>query len=146
MHSSFLTVSEQPLDSFVDLITVTSADYEQPYDHVHHSDIIRLLEASRNRFLEFYGESFQKWYDSGIAMVISSISVQYLREVREGDYKVRVAVTRFTDRVLEFAQEMVNSKNKVAVRAGVEVAFMSIKERRGVRSPEELRSALPVQS
>ena len=129
----------------MDSIVISTTDYEQPYDHVHHSNIIRLLEASRNRFLEDHGESFQKWYDLGIAMVISSISVHYLREIREGNYRVRVAVTRFTDSVCEFAQEIVNSKNKIAVRATVEVAFMSLQQRRGVKSPDELRLGIPVQ-
>jgi acyl-CoA thioesterase FadM len=146
MNSHLSIVPGQLKDIFVDSIVVTAAHYEQPYDHVHHSNIIRLLELSRNRFLEHHGESFQKWYDLGVAMVISSISVQYLREIREGNYGVRVAVTGFTDRVCGFAQEIVNSKNKVAVRAGVEVAFMSLKERRGVRCPEELKAAIPVQS
>lgn len=138
MKSDFPPVSEQPFNGFVDQITVTTANFEQPYDHVHHADIIRLLEVSRNRFLEYHGESFRKWYDAGIAMVISSIEVQYLREIREGNYQVRVAVTGFTDRICEFSQEIVNSRNKIAVRACVKVAFMSIRERRGIKSPEKL--------
>ena len=128
------------MGSFVDAIIITTAAYQQPYDHVHHADIIRLLEASRNRFLEYHEESFEKWYKRGIAMVISSISLQYQREVREGSYEIRVAITKFTDRSCEFSQEIVNSKNKVTVKAQVVIAFMSLKERRGVRSPEELKA------
>lgn len=112
-----------------------------PYNHIHHADLIRQLEEARVELLEAIGQPLQSFLDRGLFWVIAAIQIEYLREVKQGEIVVTCEAPTITDRRLIIPQRIYNQRNKLAVRAQVELALFSVEQQRGIAIPSTVIAA-----
>lgn len=114
---------------------IGSDSIQSEYQHLHHADALRLLERGRLDLLERMGFPNGELIRQGLFLVITSINVQYLRELVAGAVTVQCHSLRTEGRDLIIEQRVLNSRGKRAVEATVTSCFMSGETRRAVLPP-----------
>ena len=123
-------------------VIISKAEIESSYGHVHHAQTLRFLELARLRFLDFLGYPNQGFIDQGLLTVVSCIQISFLRELFEGEIEVTCSSGRFDGKKLFLEQQILNSRKKLAVRALIELQFLSRLRGRSTEAPPEFREAL----
>lgn len=109
----------------IDEIKITVKNLEEVYQHVHHAESLKYLEAGRVSFLERVGSSMESLISKGLYPVVRAINVQYLREVKAGEVLVKTSISEVTDRSVVFDQELFNERGKLAIEASVVCMFLN---------------------
>lgn len=122
---------------FACTLTVTDDLLDAPYHHVHHATTLRFLETGRLRFLEAIGYPIEWFFERNMLLVITDISIRYVREIRAGKIEVRCESPRIEERKIVIHQKLINERGKLAVEATVSSMSMNSVSRRGVYPPEE---------
>ena len=112
-----------------------------PYFHVHHADIIRLLEQGRLELLKAIGKPLEEFLDQGIFWVISSIQIDYKREVKAGRIKIFCDAVELNGKLLVVKQSIFNDRDKLAVQATVTLALFSSAHKRSIGIPADVLTA-----
>lgn len=107
------------------------------YDHVHHGRCFYAFEQARVALLEHIGFPNQELLDQGKVLVITAVSAQYKREVKQGRVTVTCERPSLEGRTIVLHQRLLNQRGKVAVEARIESAFMDMTTRRGMAPPED---------
>ena len=126
-------ITEQMLESALGSL---SPEY-RVFKHLHHADILRLLEQCRYAKMEVRGAANESFLRRGELLVLSRIDVRFLREVTPG--RIRISCGPFTTsgKFIRCKQKILNSMGKSAVEAEVEQVFMSAVTKRGIEPPAE---------
>lgn len=109
----------------IDEIKITVKNLEEVYQHVHHAESLKFLEAGRVSFLERVGSSMESLISNGLYPVVRAINVQYLREVKAGEVLVKTSISEVTERSVVFDQELFNERGKLAIEASVVCMFLN---------------------
>jgi acyl-CoA thioesterase FadM len=109
------------------------------YNHVHHADLLRVLEAARLRLLDEIGQPNDRLLAEGMALVISRIEVAYRREVKGPEIDVTCEEGVISGREIVLVQRLLLANGKEAVRATVGSMFLSRRAGRGVHPPASFR-------
>jgi YbgC/YbaW family acyl-CoA thioester hydrolase len=99
--------------------TITAADIEPVYNHVHHAHALTFIERARLAYLDHIGYSTDFLIGKGLYPVISSIQVNYLRELLAGVITISCEEPRIEHRALIIKQQIRNQRNKCCVVAEV---------------------------
>ena len=126
------------------VLSVPSSDIESVYRHVHHAQTLRYLELGRLELLKSIGVPNESLTSRGLFLVITSLNVQYKREVFAGEIRVTVENARVSEKALLLDQKLYNDRGKLAVEATVELKCLSSATKRAVEPPVELLKALGV--
>ena len=128
---------------FENTTQIASDLLEQQYQHLHHADILRVLENARLQFLEHIGVPQAKLLEEDCFLVLSKCDVQFLREIKEEELIARVEFKSLLDESsFVLSQELLKKPKRIAVRATIELVAMSAKTRRRRALHEELRRVL----
>jgi acyl-CoA thioesterase FadM len=109
------------------------------YGHVHHADLLRLLEVARLRLLEEIGQPNDRLLAEGMALVITLVEVAYRREVKGPEVDVTCEQGIIDGREIVLIQRVLLPNGKEAVNAKVASMFLSRQAGRGVRPPASFR-------
>jgi len=118
-------------------LTIDESWITSKYNHVHHGRSLFLLEDCRLELLRSIGTPNDQLLKAGLALVITNISVDYKREIREGRVTITCHSGLLTGREIVLKQEIINERGKIAVQASVTSMFMSVETRRGLDIPED---------
>ncbi len=111
------------------------------YQHVHHADIVRLLEMARLAYLKKIGFSQESFFEKGIFLVIESIAVKYKREIKRGKILVNCSEPKVDGKALLLTQNILNEKGKLAVEARVSSMMLDAAKGRSIYPPPEFLAA-----
>jgi YbgC/YbaW family acyl-CoA thioester hydrolase len=117
---------------FVLPVTVTEAHADNPYHHVHHTEILRFMEQARLEFMRAIGYPAEALISKNIYAIVGSIAIRYLREVRPGEHTVTCENGRLEGKSLYLTQKMYNARRKIVAQAEVECVLMDGITRRAV--------------
>lgn len=123
-------------------LEITAALTGNAYEHVHHADVVRLLEQGRLALLTSMNRTLEAMFAEGLLLVVASIDVHFRRELVRGEVTATISDPQIDGKRLWLSQEIVNEKGKVCVRAKVELAFMSLQTRRAIAVPDDFIEAL----
>ncbi len=113
------------------------------YDHVHHAQIVYLLEEGRLRLLESVGYPQDELIKKGIFIVITGLSVRFLREVRGTRISITCENIEIDGRTIRMTQRLINlEKGKDLVLADIELMILDKTIGRAVVVPPYLAEAL----
>lgn len=119
-------------------IKIPPADLEPLYDHVHHAQSLRYMEAARLAFLSHIGAPNEALIEEGIFPVITRIDVEYLRELKGDSVTVTCEEVMTKGKALYMKQRIINSKEKTCVEALVVSMFLSGETKRAVSIPAKV--------
>lgn len=108
----------------IDQLKITVKNLEEVYQHVHHAESLKYLEAGRVSFLKKAGSSMETLIASGIYPVVRALDVEYLREIKLGEVLVRTSINDIADRSIVFYQELFNERGKLSIKASVICMFI----------------------
>ncbi|GEM_PF-6566003 len=108
----------------IDELKITVKNLEEVYQHVHHAESLKFLEAGRVSFLKMAGSSMESLIASGIYPVVRAIEVDYLREIKTGEILVKTCIKDVSERSVVFEQELFNERGKMAIKASVVCMFL----------------------
>lgn len=123
-------------------VDVTEQDIEPLYNHVHHANALKFLEKARLEFLTAIGCPNDQFIAQGLYLVISHISINYLREIKSGRITVSCSEVYCKKKKIQINQEVINERGKLAIRAVVESQFLSAELGRAILPPETFLKAL----
>lgn len=123
-------------------LSVTDADLESTYNHVHHARAFVYLEQARLRFLESLGFPTEIYMQRGLFWVITNIEASYLREIRAGEILVTCENPRIISKALVLEQKLYNERNKLAVTGKATSKLLLRSTGRSTDIPEELCHAV----
>ena len=123
-------------------IEVCEQDLVHPYNHVHHANILKLLESGRAAFLDQVGFPIEGLLAQGLFLVISQIQASYKREVKAGQIIVSSDSVAFDGKKILIKQSLINEKGKLAVEAQVESQFLSAEVGRAIFPPPDFMQAV----
>lgn len=126
-------------------IVVSEDELERSYMHLHHADIMKLLERGRISFLESRGVPYQVNVEQGILMPIADMSVKFRREIKAGVVEVKCLTPRIKSRIIEIPQEIWIGEGEdveLAVEANVRCLWVCAKSRRAMVPSAEFMKAL----
>ncbi len=115
---------------------------DRVYKHVHHADILKLLETARLEMLKAIGKPSEYYLNQGLFLVIAKIEVEYLREVKGGRLAVICEDIEIKGKSILIGQKLLNERGKIAVRAKVESVFLSGSLQRAIVPPGDFLEAL----
>lgn len=122
-------------------IEINQEALEPRYRHLHHAEIVKLLERARLSLLADAGFSEQRLISEGVLPVVRSVNLKFRSEVRSGIYQLSCdAVT--VDRDLIFISQRISQDREVCVRGQVTSVFISAKTRRVIAPPPGFIDAL----
>ena len=121
--------------------TIGADEIEAEYHHVHHAQSLRLLERARLAFMEAIECPNEAFIKEDLFLVITSIEIQYKRELFEGDVVVTCEAPRIVGKKVIVDQRIINPKGKTAIEAVVTSMFMNGSLRRAVLPPEKFQTA-----
>lgn len=126
-------------------IIVSEDELGRSYMHLHHADIMKLLERGRISFLESRGVPYQANVEQGILMPIADISVKFRREIKAGVVEVKCLTPKIKSRIIEIPQEIWIGEGEdveLAVEASVRCLWVCAKSRRAMVPSAEFMKAL----
>ena len=126
---------------FFEEYDIISSDLDPTYGHLHHAKSLLFLERARLSFLNKIGYSAERLIAEDLFAVISSISINYLREVKNGKIRVTCEELKIKNRTLIIGQKVVNERGKTAIEATVHSMLLSKKAMRAVTPPQSFIDA-----
>ena len=120
---------------------ILSAIVDNPYKHVHHADVVRILEAGREAFLAYIGFPLEALLQQQLLLVVTRVDVRYLREVLSGTVTVTCEDPELSKKEVIVKQRIINQKGKTAVEASIHSAFVSAALKRAVPPPDAFLDA-----
>ena len=129
-------------NAFKITVRIDDKDVIAPYNHVHHAQILRYLEEARNAWTGSIGFSMESWFARKLFPVVRGIEIEYLREIRVGEYQVYCQTPIASRRNLLMTQEIVNSLGKTMVQASVDLMFFDSNLQRAVPLPADFLAAI----
>lgn len=116
----------------------TPTNFIEPiYNHIHHANIIRLLEQGRLTLLDNMGCSMAWFLEQQLHLVIASLEVHYYRELKGGKITVTCSKPVIKSRCIFINQSILLDSGKEAVEATVNSMVFSPKLNRAVTPPQE---------
>lgn len=113
------------------------------YDHVHHAQIVSILEEGRLKLLEAIGHPQEGLVSAGIFLVITGLSVRFLREVRGEEILVTCEDINIDGRYFRMKQRILRpERQKEMVTADIELMVIDKSVGRAVNIPEFLKRSL----
>lgn len=113
------------------------------YDHVHHAQIVSLLEEGRLKLLEAIGHPQERLVSEGIFLVITGLNVRFLREVRGEGIIITCEDIQIEGRYFRMKQRILRAeRQKEMVTADIELMVIDKAVGRAVPIPEFLLKAL----
>lgn len=125
-------------------LVVGNNDIEAPYNHVHHAHSLRFLERGRVEYLRSRGIEYDSYLSRGLFLVITSIEIQYKRELLPGLITVTCATPIIDGKEITIPQTILNHKGKLAIEAEVRLTFMSQESRRSIEPESDFLRAVAV--
>lgn len=122
--------------------SITDAELDPTYKHVHHAVSISIMEKARLRLLEEIGHSNQSLIDRGYFSVIVGLTARYEREVRKGTVRVTCDSCKIRKKIFVMDQRILSPEGQVAVELSVTWMFMSGETKRAISPPEDFVAAL----
>lgn len=113
-------------------LTEEITEIDPIYHHLHHADVLKILERARISFVASIGYPVESFIERNQYLVIFEIGVKYLREVRLGQYQVTVEDCSISGKMLKCKQRIINSKGKDAVEATVSIMLLDGNLKRSV--------------
>ncbi len=123
-------------------VSINELDLIAPYNHVHHAQILHFVERARTEWIASLGFPMEYWFSVGILPVVRALAVEYLREVKVGEYQISCECLELARRNLTLHQEIVNSKGKAVITAEVNLMFIDVKTGRGAVLDQALSSRI----
>lgn len=119
-------------------IEVNPNHLQSPYNHVHHADLLKIIEKVRIDMFLSLGYRLEDLYHRDLFPVVRSISVEYLREVISGKYVGICQDLSFNKRSMAFKQLISSLNGKKMIVAEIELMFLSHKQKRAVAIPQDI--------
>ena len=111
------------------------------YHHVHHAQILLILEQNRDLFLNSTGFTRAQLAVRELFIVLSEIQVRFLREITRQTYQVICKDMVIKDKKLLMRQEMRDPRGKIAVEADFTMMMIDGVSRRAVSPPDDFKRA-----
>lgn len=130
---------------FSERVIVSESQLEQSYGHLHHAEIMKLLERGRIGFLEARGVPYQANVERGLLMPIADMFVRFRREIVAGVLEVKCLTPIIKSRIIEIPQEIwvgEGDEAQLAVEAKVRCLWVCAKSRRAMVPSAEIMRAL----
>jgi len=108
---------------------ISKQELEPLYHHVHHAHAIVILEEARLSYLKQIGFPNQKLIEQGLFLVLTRISVRYLRELLAGVVEVTCENPIVKSRLMRVDQRILLSSGEPAIEAQVD--FMCLQRDKG---------------
>jgi len=116
---------------------------ESQYQHLHHADVMRLLEKVRVQFLAELGLPQEELLRQDCFLVLQGCEVRFLREIKSESLRCTVELISLEGNTgFRLKQEMLKAPKRLAVQAFFELTAMSGVRRRRRELPEELQRLL----
>jgi acyl-CoA thioester hydrolase len=110
---------------------------------VHHSNYIRYFEIGRTELMRRIGLSYKEMENSGTAMPITNIEVQYFYPARYDEFiYVKSFIKEMPKARIIFYYEIYNEQRKLLVSGSTTLAFVNKETGRPQRAPEIMLQAL----
>lgn len=117
------TPKQNILDEVIYDYEMKVRDYEcDIYGSATNAYVQRYLEVTRLEFMEEMGETFRKWHDNGVDMMVSKVDLQFIRPMMSSEkFHSLMNIRQEGPRVI-FEQEIRSKKDMhLCVRAAVEI-------------------------
>lgn len=122
---------------------ITADMLESEYQHLHHADVMRVLEKVRVQFLAELGLPQEELLRQDCFLVLQGCEVRFLREIKSESLRCTVELMSLEGSSgFRLKQEILKAPKRLAVQAFFELTAMSGVSRRRRDLPEELRSLL----
>lgn len=116
---------------------------ESQYQHLHHADVMRVLEKARVQFLAELGLPQEELLRQDCFLVLQGCEVRFLREIKSETLRCTVEVVSLQGTSgFRLKQEVLKAPKRLAVQAFFELTAMSGVRRRRRELPEELQRLL----
>jgi acyl-CoA thioesterase FadM len=116
---------------------------ESQYQHLHHADVMRVLEKARVQFLAELGLPQEELLRQDCFLVLQGCEVRFLREIKSETLRCTVEVVSLEGTSgFRLKQEILKAPKRLAVQAFFELTAMSGVRRRRRELPEELQRLL----
>jgi YbgC/YbaW family acyl-CoA thioester hydrolase len=112
-------------------------DIEPVYNHVHHARSLCLMEMARLKFLESIGFANEELMKQNIFLVITSIKVEYMRELLGGTITLTCQDQMIKYKTMRMTQEILNPAGKQAVVAEMDFCCLSRELGRSIVPPPD---------
>jgi acyl-CoA thioester hydrolase len=110
---------------------------------VHHSNYIRYFEIGRTELMRRIGLSYKDMENSGTAMPITNVEVQYFYPARYDEFiYVKSFIKEMPKVRIVFYYEIYNEQRKLLVSGSTTLAFINKETGRPQRVPEMMRQTL----
>lgn len=125
LHGTMRTTSKMPekLHEVVYDYEMKVRDYEcDVYGSATNAFVQHYLEITRLEFMEEMGETFRKWHENGIDMMVSRIDIQFVRAMMSAEkFHSLMNIRQEGPRVIFEQQIRRKTDRKLCVRAMVEI-------------------------
>lgn len=122
--------------------TISEAQVDNSYHHLHHADSLKLLELARIKLLDHIGFPLEAFIKRQLFLVVSSLQVEYRRELFAGAVRITCQEARAEKKKISIAQNIFNQKGKIAVSARVELSCLSGLTKRAIDSEDAFVQSL----
>ncbi len=112
-----------PLDEVIYDYEMKVRDYEcDVYGSATNAYVQRYLEVTRLEFMEEMGETFRKWHDNGVDMMVTKVDLKFIQPMMSSEkFHSLMNIRQDGPRVI-FEQEIRNKRDMhLCVRAGIEI-------------------------
>jgi len=112
-----------PLDEVIYDYEMKVRDYEcDVYGSATNAYVQRYLEVTRLEFMEEMGETFRKWHDNGVDMMVSKVDLKFIQPMMSSEkFHSLMNIRQDGPRVI-FEQEIRNKRDMhLCVRAAIEI-------------------------
>jgi len=120
---------------------ISSSEIEPVYQHVHHAKALCLLEEARLAYLEKIGFPNEKLLNRELFLVLTQVSVRYLREILAGRVLIGCQNPRVKSRLMSVEQQITLASGEVAVEGRIDFMCLSRQKGRAVVPPDDFRAA-----
>lgn len=110
---------------------------------VYHGNYIPYFEIGRVEWLRNKGVSYKSLEESGIALPIVSMNVNYKKSARYDDWiTVKTILKKYSSVKIEFECEIWNEQNELLTTAYFILVFLDLQTGRPIAPPEHIKSIL----
>lgn len=110
---------------------------------VYHGRYIPYFEIGRVEWLRNKGVSYKSLEESGIALPIVSMTINFKKSARYDDWiTVKTAMKKYSSVKLEFDSEIRSEQNELLTTAHFILCFVDLKTGRPIAPPEHIKTIL----
>ena len=111
--------------------------------YCYYGNYAQFLEIGRVESLRSLGVSYKSLEASGILLPVLELNIKYIKPSFYDDLiKIETKITKLPNVKIEFDYEIFNEKNELLTVAHTTLVFVSKKEMRPTRCPEQLINTL----